>query len=105
MLVGVLVHERRKFFDRQGITHPIHRRWLAERFVRLPGPTSAAATASQRRGRIDPNPHQVDAASVAGSSSWRNFRRTSSSNHPDGSPSACPSRGGDEVLDWLQETA
>ncbi|MEE8526082.1 MAG: SNF2-related protein, partial [Thermoanaerobaculia bacterium] len=47
-------------------THPIHRRWLAEQFVRLRRADERRRyAASQRRGRIDPNPHQVDAVIFA----------------------------------------
>ncbi len=46
--------------------HPIHRRWLAERFVRLRRADERRRyAASQRRGRIDPNPHQIDAVIFA----------------------------------------
>ena len=48
------------------VTHPIQRRWLAEQFVRLRRADERRRyAASQRRGRIDPNPHQVDAVIFA----------------------------------------
>ena len=46
--------------------HPIHRRYHAEELVRLrPAGERRRQVASQRRGRIDPNPHQVDAVMFA----------------------------------------
>ncbi len=46
--------------------HPITRRWLAESLVRLRrADEQARYAASQRRGRIDPNPHQIDAVIFA----------------------------------------
>ena len=47
-------------------SHPIHRRYYAEDLVRLrrAGERRRYA-ASQRRGRIDPNPHQIDAVMFA----------------------------------------
>ncbi len=48
------------------VPHPIHRRWLAEDFVRLRRADERRRyAASQRRGRIDPNPHQIDAVIFA----------------------------------------
>ena len=46
--------------------HPIHRRYHAEELVRLRRARERRRqVASQRRGRIDPNPHQVDAVMFA----------------------------------------
>jgi adenine-specific DNA-methyltransferase len=46
--------------------HPIHRRYLAEELVRLRRPDEQQRyAASQRRGRIDANPHQIDAVIFA----------------------------------------
>ena len=46
--------------------HPIHRRYHAEELVRLRrAGERRRQVASQRRGRIDPNPHQVDAVMFA----------------------------------------
>jgi hypothetical protein len=46
--------------------HPIHRRYLAENLVRLRrADEKRRYAASQRRGRIDPNPHQIDAVIFA----------------------------------------
>ena len=46
--------------------HPIHRRYYAEDLVRLRrAGESRRYAASQRRGRIDPNPHQIDAVMFA----------------------------------------
>jgi superfamily II DNA or RNA helicase len=46
--------------------HPIHRRYLAEDLVRLRRPDEQQRyAASQRRGRIDANPHQIDAVIFA----------------------------------------
>ena len=48
------------------MTHPIHRRWYAEDLVRLRGADEHRRyAASQRRGRIDPNPHQIQAVIFA----------------------------------------
>lgn len=48
------------------VPHPIHRRWLAEDFVRLRRADERRRyAASQRRGRIDPNPHQIHAVIFA----------------------------------------
>ena len=48
------------------MTHPIHRRWLAEQFVRLrKAGEHRRYAASQRRGRIDANPHQIHAVLFA----------------------------------------
>src|SRR5262249_7366975 len=46
--------------------HPIQRRYLAERLVRLRRADDEERSASsQRQGRIDPNPHQIDAVIFA----------------------------------------
>ena len=46
--------------------HPIQRRYLAERLVRLRrADEQQRYAASQRQGRIDPNPHQIDAVIFA----------------------------------------
>ncbi len=46
--------------------HPIHRRYWAEDLVRLRRADERQRyAASQRRGRIDPNPHQIDAVIFA----------------------------------------
>jgi len=46
--------------------HPLKRRLLAEEFVRLGRADEPRRfVASQRRGRIDPNPHQIDAVVFA----------------------------------------
>src|SRR5207248_11621148 len=46
--------------------HPLKRRLLAEEFVRLRrADEHQRYAASQRRGRIDPNPHQIDAVVFA----------------------------------------
>lgn len=46
--------------------HPIVRRWHAENLVRLRrADQQQRALASQRAGRIDPNPHQIDAVVFA----------------------------------------
>ncbi len=48
------------------MTHPIQRRWLAEQLVRLRRADERRRyAASQRRGRIDPNPHQIQAVIFA----------------------------------------
>lgn len=48
------------------MTHPIQRRQLAERLVRLRRADEEERYASsQRQGRIDPNPHQIDAVIFA----------------------------------------
>src|SRR5438132_782897 len=47
-------------------THPLQRRLLCEELVRLRLPEEGRRyAASQRRGRIDPNPHQIDAVVFA----------------------------------------
>jgi len=47
-------------------THPITRRWFAEQLVRLRRADEQQRwVASQRAGRIDPNPHQIDAVIFA----------------------------------------
>jgi len=47
-------------------THPIHRRLLAEDPIRLRrSDEHYPYAAAQRRGRIDPNPHQIDAVVFA----------------------------------------
>ncbi len=47
-------------------THPIHRRYQAEDLVRLRRSSeSRRYVGSQRRGKIDPNPHQIDAVMFA----------------------------------------
>lgn len=49
-----------------GGPHPIHRRYYAEDLVRLRRSSEKRRyAASQRRGRIDPNPHQIDAVMFA----------------------------------------
>src|SRR5437660_1109493 len=46
--------------------HPLQRRLLAEEFARLRrADEQRRYAASQRRGRIDPNPHQIDAVVFA----------------------------------------
>src|SRR5215210_3183152 len=46
--------------------HPIQRRYLAEQIVRLRRADEEERYASsQRQGRIDPNPHQIDAVIFA----------------------------------------
>jgi SNF2 family DNA or RNA helicase len=46
--------------------HPIQRRYLAEQLVRLRrADEQQRYAASQRQGRIDPNPHQIDAVIFA----------------------------------------
>src|SRR5471032_2351559 len=46
--------------------HPIHRRLLAEDLTRLRrSDEHRRYAAAQRRGRIDPNPHQIDAVVFA----------------------------------------
>ena len=46
--------------------HPIERRYLAEDLVRVrPASEQRRYVASQRSGRIDPNPHQIDAVVFA----------------------------------------
>ena len=48
------------------MTHPIHRRYYAEDLVRRRRAGEARRYASsQRQGRIDPNPHQIDAVMFA----------------------------------------
>src|SRR5499426_1575290 len=48
------------------LTHPIQRRFAAEDLVRRRRSDEHARTASsQRQGRIDPNPHQIDAVMFA----------------------------------------
>src|SRR4026209_2822964 len=48
------------------VLHPIQRRFLAEDLVRRRRAAEQARVASsQRRGRIDPNPHQIDAVMFA----------------------------------------
>ena len=48
------------------VTHPVQRRYEAEDLVRRRRSDEQARTASsQRQGRIDPNPHQVDAVMFA----------------------------------------
>ena len=47
-------------------THPIHRRYYVEDLVRLRRAGERwRQVASQRRGRVDPNPHQIDAVMFA----------------------------------------
>ena len=46
--------------------HPIHRRYYAEELVRRRRSSERRRqVASQRRGRVDPNPHQIDAVMFA----------------------------------------
>jgi superfamily II DNA or RNA helicase len=48
------------------VPHPIQRRYLAEQIVRLRrADEKQRYAASQRQGRIDPNPHQIDAVIFA----------------------------------------
>lgn len=48
------------------VPHPIQRRYLAERLVRLRrADEKQRFAAAQRQGRIDPNPHQIDAVIFA----------------------------------------
>ena len=48
------------------VPHPIQRRYLAEQLVRLRrADEQQRYAASQRQGRIDPNPHQIDAVIFA----------------------------------------
>jgi len=48
------------------MSHPIHRRLLSEEILRLRRSTEGRRYASaQRSGRIDPNPHQIDAVIFA----------------------------------------
>jgi len=64
--------------------HPVHRRYYAEDLVRLRrAGEKRRDAASQRRGRIDPNPHQVEAVMFA---LRRNVEATLAT--------ACPMRSG-----------
>src|SRR5690606_11239876 len=46
--------------------HPLTRRWYAEDLIRLRRPGEQRRYfASQRAGRVDPNPHQIDAVVFA----------------------------------------
>ena len=48
------------------VPHPIQRRYHAEQLVRLRrADEEERYAASQRQGRIDPNPHQIDAVIFA----------------------------------------
>ncbi|MBB88493.1 MAG: hypothetical protein CMP06_14540 [Xanthomonadales bacterium] len=48
------------------MTHPVQRRYFAEDLVRVrPADEQRRYVASQRSGRIDPNPHQIDAVIFA----------------------------------------
>src|SRR6266852_9155363 len=48
------------------VPHPIQRRYLAEQLVRLRrADEQQRYAAAQRQGRIDPNPHQIDAVIFA----------------------------------------
>jgi adenine-specific DNA-methyltransferase len=50
----------------KGLGHPIHRRYFAEDLVRLRSASERRRqAASQRQGRIDANPHQIDAVMFA----------------------------------------
>lgn len=50
----------------RGLIHPLKRRLLAEEFVRLRrADEKRRYAASQRRARVDPNPHQIDAVVFA----------------------------------------
>ena len=50
----------------RAVVHPIQRRFAAEDLVRLRRSDEQARSASsQRQGRIDPNPHQIDAVMFA----------------------------------------
>lgn len=52
--------------ERLSTQHPIHRRYYAEDLARLRRASEGRRYAgSQRRGRIDPNPHQIDAVMFA----------------------------------------
>src|SRR5262245_53537993 len=49
-----------------GTSHPVQRRYFAEELVRLRrADEQQRYVASQRAGRIDPNPHQIDAVIFA----------------------------------------
>ncbi len=48
------------------MAHPLQRRWRAEELARLrPSDDRRRAIAPQRAGRIDPNPHQIEAVAFA----------------------------------------
>src|SRR5271167_4312476 len=48
------------------VPHPIQRRYLAEQLIRLRrADEQQRYAAAQRQGRIDPNPHQIDAVVFA----------------------------------------
>src|SRR5580700_4375080 len=48
------------------VPHPIQRRYLAEQLVRLRrADEQQRYAAAQRQGRVDPNPHQIDAVIFA----------------------------------------
>jgi len=48
------------------VPHPVQRRYLAEQLVRLRrADEQQRYSVSQRQGRIDPNPHQIDAVIFA----------------------------------------
>src|SRR5262245_17304571 len=50
----------------KGLGHPIRHRYFAEDLVRLrPASERRRQAASQRQGRIDANPHQIDAVMFA----------------------------------------
>jgi SNF2 family DNA or RNA helicase len=58
--------DEKKTMKHNWARHPIKRRLLAEEFARLrPADEQRRYLASQRRGRIDPNPHQIDAVVFA----------------------------------------
>ena len=62
MPVGVAVDVDRP----KVLAHPIHRRYFAEELVRARRASERRRqVASQRRARIDPNPHQIDAVMFA----------------------------------------
>ena len=61
-----LIEELSSTSDMQHSRHPIHRRFDAEDLVRLRRSSEQRRyAASQRLGRIDPNPHQIDAVMFA----------------------------------------
>jgi adenine-specific DNA-methyltransferase len=58
--------DEKKKVKHNWVVHPLKRRLLAEDFVRLRrADEQRRYLASQRRGRIDPNPHQIDAVVFA----------------------------------------
>src|ERR1700731_1049759 len=58
--------DEKKQMKHNWAVHPLKRRLRAEEFVRLRrADEQRRYLASQRRGRIDPNPHQIDAVVFA----------------------------------------